>query len=243
VAQVIGSGRDADTGFLAKMLLRHGRVTHVFTPQYRLSSNTGGRFPAALQDAVTSYNHLVNTLKIPASRITVSGDSAGGNLALTFMRYLSVYGDELGLAWPGCVWLWSPWVDVHGGIDPKNMIQSPQYPTDYLNPSFGGWGVETFCPPSCPLDVTSPWLSPLNNPFASKSPIFIQAGDAEVLYADDTEMSKQLEGIGGNVIKLEVTRNMPHDVILVAPMLGFEKEAAEIAKAAGDFLRSERAVL
>jgi acetyl esterase/lipase len=240
--QVIGDGRDHDTGFLAHTLIKHARVTHVFTPQYRLSSNPGGRFPAALQDAITSYSYLINTLKIPANRITFSGDSAGGNLALTLLRYITVHGEEVGLPSPGCIWLWSPWVDVEAARDPKNIANSPQYPTDYLGPGFGGWGVNTFCPLGKGIDAGSPWLSPLNNPFETKTPMFIQTGDAEVLYEDDVKIAGQFKE-AGNKVGLEVTPGVPHDIILVGVMIGFSKEAAEIAKKAGEFLRAERAML
>ena len=123
-AYVIGDGRDHDTGFLAKTILKHARVTHVFTPQYRLSSNLGGRFPAALQDALTSYSHLIHILRIPPNRITISGDSAGANLALALLRYLSEYGQELNLPWPACIWLWSPWVRSAGFVKPESASRS-----------------------------------------------------------------------------------------------------------------------
>jgi acetyl esterase/lipase len=239
---VIGDGRDQDTGFLTRTIVKHARVTHVFTPQYRLSSNEGGRFPAALQDAITSYSYLINTLKIPAGRITFSGDSAGGNLALTLLRYVAVHGDEVGLPAPGCIWLWSPWVDVEAARNPKNISESPQYPTDYLGSGFGLWGVTTFCPHGKGLDGASPWISPLNHPFESKTPIWIQTGDSEVLYDDDVKLAGQLKE-AGNKVGLEVTKGVPHDIILVGPLVGFTKEAADAAKKAGEFLRTERAKL
>ena len=61
-------------------------------PQYRLSSNSHGEFPAALQDAITSYSSLLN-MGISPQRIIVSGDSAGGHLAISLLRYL-VEGKE-----------------------------------------------------------------------------------------------------------------------------------------------------
>jgi acetyl esterase/lipase len=218
-------------------------VTHVFTPQYRLSSNPGGRFPAALQDAITSYYYLIHTLNIPASRITLSGDSAGGNLAFTLLRYIAVHGQESSLPWPGCIWLWSPWVDVEAARNTKNIAQSPQFGTDYLGPGFGYWGVSTFAPLGAGIDGSSPWLSPLNHPFESKTPMWIQTGSLEVLYEDDVKIAGQFKEIAGNKVDLLVKEGVPHDIILVGPLTGFTKEAAEIAKAAGEFLRAERARL
>jgi acetyl esterase/lipase len=236
-AYVIGTGRDDDIGFLAKTLLKHAGVTHVFTPQYRLSSNPGGRFPAALQDAITSYSYLIHDLGIPASKITISGDSAGGNLALTLLRYIAVHGDDVSLPWPGCVWLWSPWVDITAAMDKKNMAANQQYGTDYLVPAFGHWGSWAYCEN---LDSKNPFISHLGSPFASKSPIFIQTGRAEVLYDDNTEIAKQFKTIESNKVELLVKQNVPHDIILVGPIIGFTKDAADSAKVAGEFLRANR---
>lgn len=234
-AFVIGSGRDADTGFTSRTLLKYGRATHVLTPQYRLSSSAGGRFPAALQDAISSYMHLTDKLRVPASRITISGDSAGGNLALALLRYINDHGKSLGIPWPGCVWLWSPWVDVGAAIDKKNIAQSPQYGSDYLGPGFGYWGSTTLAVKHDPKD---PYISPLGHPFESKSPIFIQTGKAEVLYDDNTKIAKEFESKGTKVHL--VVKNAPHDIILIGPLLDFVKEAQESAKEAGDFLRENR---
>jgi acetyl esterase/lipase len=235
-AFVIGNGRDEDTGFLANTFLKHGRVTHVFTPAYRLSSNPGGRFPAALQDAITAYLHLTEKLQIPASRITISGDSAGGNVALALLRYINEHGKSLGMPWPGCVWLWSPWVNVDAAMDQKSMLKSPQYATDYLGPTFGHWGASTVAVKHSPQD---PYLSPLGKPFESKSPIFVQTGRAEVLYEDDCQIAKEYQAEGATV-KLLVQPKCPHDIILTGPIIGFAKEAQEAAKQAGEFLRANR---
>jgi acetyl esterase/lipase len=235
-AYVIGDGRDADIGFTAKTILKYGKVTHVFTPQYRLASNEGGHFPAALQDAITAYSHLVHKLRIHPSKVTISGDSAGGNLALGLLRYINDFGSKAGLPWPGCVWLWSPWVDVVAGLDPNKILTSPQYHTDYLGAGFGYWGSELFSQTKNPSD---PYLSPINNAFLSKSPIFVQTGRAEVLYDDDYEIAQQFMDKGTKV-ELVVKRNAPHDIILIGHLLDFQVEAQDSAKIAGDFLRANR---
>ena len=55
----------------------------VLLPRYRLAPEH--RFPAALDDAVAAYRWLVETCGFPADRIAISGDSAGGGLALAMM--------------------------------------------------------------------------------------------------------------------------------------------------------------
>lgn len=75
-------------------------------PQYRLSHNDRTRFPAALQDVVTAYCYLTKDVGIPASKIVLSGDSAGANLVLALVRYVTEFGEEVGLEKPRAGWLW-----------------------------------------------------------------------------------------------------------------------------------------
>jgi acetyl esterase/lipase len=67
-------------------------VNRLFSLEYRLSSSapfpTANPFPAALIDAVTGYNYLISQVGFKPSDITVVADSAGGHLALSFLRYL-----------------------------------------------------------------------------------------------------------------------------------------------------------
>lgn len=75
-AYVIGDGREKDAGFLARTLLKgsEGKVSHVLCSQYRLADgDRQGRFPAALQDAITCYAFLVRTQGVSPDRIVVSG--------------------------------------------------------------------------------------------------------------------------------------------------------------------------
>lgn len=238
-AYVIGDGRDADTAPLAKTLLKHAGVTHVFAPNYRLSVVPTGRFPAAFQDAVTSYYYLVKTLKIPADRITFSGDSAGGNLSLAIQRYLVEFGDEVGLPQPACNWLWSPWIDIEAARSPKALLDSPNYWTDYLTPNFSTWGARLFAPIGKGFNPADPYVSPLGSPFKAKTPFWIHTGDAEVLYYDDIKLAEELK-TKGNKVDLVVDEAVPHDILLVGHLVGFTEQAGKAAKKAGEFLRANR---
>ncbi|KAH8897657.1 FAD/NAD(P)-binding domain-containing protein [Thozetella sp. PMI_491] len=237
-AFVIGSGRDSDTGFLAKTLIKHMGCTHVLTPQYRLASYTGGCFPAALQDALTSYSHLVNDLGIPASRIIFSGDSAGGNIALGLLRYITEYGSELGIPAPGAVTLWSPWVDLTPALDPQNILQSPNYKSDYLSQEFGLWGASTLTD-STRINPDDPYLSPLSHPFQFDTPAFVQTGEREVLFHENEKLVEQFHKLGIPT-ELFVSPHAPHDIMLVAPVVGFREHAERAARQAGEFLRRHR---
>lgn len=56
---VVGSGRPLDSGYMAGVLNSHVAPIDLF-PEYRLSCTPEGRFPAALQDALTAYIFLLD---------------------------------------------------------------------------------------------------------------------------------------------------------------------------------------
>ncbi|KLO05519.1 alpha/beta-hydrolase, partial [Schizopora paradoxa] len=94
-------------------------IKRVFCVEYRLSSYDPhprqNPFPAALVDALAGYVHLVNIVGIHPKNIIVVGDSAGGNLALTLVRYLveTRQSDAVfRLETPGAMILLSPWSDI-----------------------------------------------------------------------------------------------------------------------------------
>lgn len=231
---VIGTGRDADAGYQCKTLLKHMGATHVCAPQYRLSSSRNGRFPAPVQDALTSYLYITRERGIPASQIILSGDSAGANIALGLLRYIHDHGAELDIPAPRAVALWSPWVHVGAAIK-QDMRMSPNYRTDYLNKQFGRWGAVAVSG-SGAVDPEGPYLSPLHHPFKLEGdiPMFVHGGNAEVLYHDIQAFSEIYGKLGWDV-HLSVTDDAPHDILLLGPQIGFGKQAEEATREAGGF--------
>ncbi|KAI1421791.1 FAD/NAD(P)-binding domain-containing protein [Xylaria sp. FL1777] len=238
-AFVIGDGRDHDTGYLAQTFIRHMGCTYVCTPQYRLSNHKGGQFPAALQDALTSYLYLVNELDIPAARIILSGDSAGGNIVLGLLRYISEYGQELNIPAPAAVALWSPWTDVSAALDmTKDIKKSPNYLSDYLSAEFARWGGRMITAYGS-IDGSGPYLSPLHHPFkmSIKIPMFVNGGDREVLRDDIKAFSKAFEYQGWPV-HLAISKGCPHDFLLLGSILGFHRDAEAAVREAKAFFSS-----
>ncbi|KAM0328886.1 hypothetical protein ACHAQA_005302 [Verticillium albo-atrum] len=234
-AYVMGDGRDADTGFIAQNLLQNTPCTHVLTPQYRLSNNLGGRFPAALQDGLSAYSYLLNDVGIPASNIVFSGDSAGANLAIAMLRYIANHGSQTGLPWPKAALLWSPWVEVASALDPHNMESHRNYSTDYLHSAFGNWGAEALTAFGA-ISAEDPYLSPVRKPFHIKVPVWVQTCGKEVFYDDNVRFVEGFRGVGTD-IDFYVEDDAPHDVIMMGARIGFEQEAKKCAVKAGEFLK------
>ncbi|MCJ1399917.1 hypothetical protein MMC11_003120 [Xylographa trunciseda] len=229
-AYAVNQGRERDAGYAAKLLLDHV-APRVLMPQYRLCSHPGGRFPAALEDAVTSYKHLLD-LGFPASSIIVSGDSAGGHLVITLLRYLSEHKGVLPS--PSAGLLWSPWIDVYACLEDGIVERNRNYRTDYLSSPFTLWGATGFVPDS--TNMVGEYLSSPSKPFATDTPLWIGTGGAEVLRDDNLEFASSMSKIEGNNVNFYEEPFVPHDLMLTGKFLGFEDEAENIAKKAGEFL-------
>ncbi|KAJ4298986.1 hypothetical protein N0V90_004230 [Kalmusia sp. IMI 367209] len=243
-AYVIGDGRTEASGYLANALLKHTPATHVLSPQYRLStlpaSKTSNPFPAALQDALTSYLYLLRTLNIPAEKIVLSGDSAGANCAIALLRYIVEYGDEVGVPQPSAALLWSPWLNPTDVTD-SFMHENPHFNTDYIHPAFTAWGTRAFAGinagPS-PL-ANNPYVNAMLKPFKTPVPLFVNIGGAEVLYFDGKEWAGMMEKEGNEVV-LDVQEGVCHDVYMIAKLVGFQKEGREMGKRCGEWLKHAR---
>ncbi|KAF2649095.1 alpha/beta-hydrolase [Lophiostoma macrostomum CBS 122681] len=247
-AYVTGDGRTQASGFFSKLQLKHGGATHVFCPQYRLStlpaSATSNAFPAALQDTLTAYLYLIRTLHIAPRNIILSGDSAGANAALALLRYIAEYGAEIQhngveLPNPSAAWLWSPWLAPAESADPAWTRTNPHYATDYLSFVFSAWGANAYAGPGGLSVLDSPYVGFKGRPFRTIVPLWMSAGGVEVLYFDITQFAEDMRD-KGNDVTLDVERHAPHDVGLVGNLCGFEREAVGMVKRAGEWYRGVR---
>lgn len=239
-AYVIGDGRTANSGYMLSLLHKHTPATHVLAPQYRLSKlqkkgGEGNPFPAALQDALTSYLYLLNTLGIPPSRIVLSGDSAGANCAIALLRYISEHGSALDIPAPRAALLWSPWVDPTDARE-ESVTRNPNYATDYLSHAFIEWGVKAFTAGRMAVLKTDPYVNVGVEGFKTEVPLYVNVGGAEILLGAGRRWAEMMERVEGNTVVFDVEENVPHDVMLVAPTVGFKREAVACAKRAGEWL-------
>lgn len=251
-AYVTGEGRPADVEFLATTLVKNIDNAKALLISYRLSSNENCHFPAALQDAVTAYHHLLFDQGISPSRIVLSGDSAGGGLVVSLLRHLiqlNVNNSSF-LPLPSAALLFSPWLDLKSARDnPGYLIRNRNYKTDYIPGNFVTWGARTYIPPapvsaSAPNSHPNPHFSPLSNPFRlQKTRLWIHIGGLEILcdegIAFATAMQKVQEDENGNrnevQVYLEPLAN--HDILLIGNQTGWAIEAEKAARAAGEFIK------
>ena len=244
-AYVLFDCRDRDMAFGASLLLHASATTTpsqataaVLCPQYRLAShphpssgNAGSRFPAALQDAVTAYAHLVLRLGVEARDVVLSGDSAGGNLALALLRYLCEESRACGLPPPGGVLLWSPWTDP--GVSPAQLEARVEDAWDIVPPALVGWACRAFLPEG---GREEPYVSPVRRGIESAVPIWVQVGGREVIREDILRWVEVQKLVGKGRLRVYEIPNAPHDMFMAGEGLGFVKESREAAEDAILFL-------
>ena len=180
--------------------------------------------PAALADALAGYRFLLETGVAPR-RIALSGESAGGGLALAVALSLR----EAGLPLPGCLWLSSPWTDLaltgasletKAGADP---LISRAYLAELAGLYLAG------------ADPRGPLVSPLYANLAGLPPMLIQVGSAETLLDD----SVRLAGVACAAdvsVRLEVWPHMIHAWHLFFPEV---EDGRRSLASAGRFVRAE----
>ncbi len=203
------------------LALATGAEAQLFSLDYRLAPEH--LYPAALDDAVAAYRALL-AQGIPANRILLGGDSAGGGLALATLLALKAAGDTL----PAGAVLFSPWTDL--AATGETLVTN-----DRSDVMFYGSGVrEGGRVYLGDADPTDPLASPLYGDFAGLPPLFIQASDAEVLLDDSRRVAEKAKAVGVRV-DFRAWPRLPHVWQIFTPML---PEARAALADASRFIRS-----
>jgi acetyl esterase/lipase len=145
----------------------------VVLPEYRLAPEHP--YPAALEDARAVISALSGEAK--PGMVVVSGDSAGGGLALALVMWMRDEGQELPA---GCILL-SPWLDL--GRD-RWAVPDLVRRDVLLSPDWLDACARTYADPSTWADHL---VSPLRAAHFGLPPLLIQAGTGELL-APDAEL-------------------------------------------------------
>jgi monoterpene epsilon-lactone hydrolase len=191
-------------GWAARLSAQAG--CQVILPEYRLAPEH--RYPAALHDA----HHILNALTGPVSPadIVVSGDSAGGGLALALLLGPRDQ-DGGGARAAGCILL-SPWLDLgrdrqaRPDLVRRDVLLSP------------GWLAACARAYTDPANWADPAVSPLRATHRGLPPLLIQAAGDELLAPDAAELAASASAAG---VDVSYTRwpGMWHDFTLQPGML------------------------
>jgi len=193
-------------GFAARLAAEAD--ARVILPEYALAPERP--FPGAVLQALRLIDALTSAADAPP--VFLSGDSAGGGLALAA---------AVALADPGClsgVVLLSPWIDLR--------VQASSYArcaeTDGLFSQASAIAAAGEYLQGWPND--DPMTSPLLADFAGLPPVCILASSTEVLADDSAELARLL-AISRVPVSLLMRPGLPHDWPIVTP------EAADSAHA------------
>ncbi len=162
-------------------------------------------YPAAIDDALASYEHLIEA-GIKPEAIVLAGDSAGGGLALALLLKLK----ELGKPMPAGAVLFSPWSDLTGSGD---SVQSRGEVDPMISPGMLDPMAELYLSGTSASDVLA---SPLFGDLAGLPPLLIQVGDHEILLDDSTRLATAAKAAGvATEIEIyaggfHVFQNQPH---------------------------------
>ena len=175
-------------------------AARVFIPDYRLAPEHP--FPAAVEDAMACYRGLRDQV---VERVALSGDSAGGNLALVLASRVvnEPAGNDLV---PGGVAVLSPITDLtlSGDTYRTRAEADPLFTRPQV--------VELVRAYLAKEDATHPHASPLYGRLAGLPPVRIHVGDDEVLLSDSLRYVARAVAAGVDA-RADVWMGMPHGFV------------------------------
>ena len=192
-----------------------------FIPDYRLAPEHP--FPAAIQDIEACYSQLV---EMGFRKIAVTGDSAGGNLALALLSTASAQTSKGGIPPVGAVAI-SPVTDLAlAGESFDTRAEAEPY---FTKSQVAGL-VRSYLGDT---DPKNPLASPLYGDLSGLPPIRVQVGDDEVLLDDSRRYVERAVAAGVDA-RLDVWMGMPHGFVTG---VGRYNAANEALSAIGVFLK------
>ncbi|MBS3809850.1 MAG: alpha/beta hydrolase, partial [Desulfobacterales bacterium] len=198
---------------LASKIARSAKA-HALVTDYRLAPENP--FPAQLEDAFVAYKWLISEKQINPENIIISGDSAGGNLAISVLIKIR---DE-GLPLPAAAICLSPVTDLTASGE--SMISRAES-DPMVTPEAIEFMIKSYLDGT---DPKNPLASPLYADLSGLPPTFIQAGTAEVLLDDSTRIAQKLESEGVDT-ELDIWEDMIHVFATFADIAPESKQAIE----------------
>lgn len=191
----------------------------VFLADYRLAPEHP--YPAAVEDALAAFRWC--TRRQDASRTIISGDSAGGGLAIATLLALRDAQAEA----PAAGIAISPLLDLSGeGDSMRTNANSDPLIDRTMVVEMGKVYISDIDPHEHPL------ASPLWGKHHDLPPLFLTASASEVLKDDVVRLAASVRGAGGRV-----TVSLPKGMIHIWTLFPFLREAANSLTLIGNFAK------
>ena len=173
-------------------------------------------FPAALEDAASAYQWLLNQ-GYKSHNIALAGDSAGGGLAAAAAIQSKEKGEEL----PSCVVMLSPWLDLAGRGNSIVRLAKVDAQLNWKNLQIAAKSYYGDFPPDFPL------ISPLYADLKGFPPTLIITGGHEILLDDSIRFADR--AVMSNVdVELIVEPKMGHAWSIFQMVIPEAQKANEI---------------
>jgi len=194
----------------------------VLLPDYRLAPENPA--PAALDDCEQAFRRVLR--EVPAHRIVLAGDSAGGNLVLALLQRCK----RIGLPMPAGAVLLSPVTDLSGeGWSIQfNEARDVMFTSHAL-----GVVVDHYLPRVLADD---PEVSPLHGNWSGMPPLRFHVSSSEMLL-DHSLRAVERAGLQGVDARAKVWLDLPH----VFPLFGMLDEALQCRAEIAAFIKARLA--
>jgi len=175
-------------------------------------------FPAALDDVVKVYEHLLESA--PAKSLAIGGSSAGGGLALASVHALLARD----LAVPGAIYAGTPWADLTKTGDTLYTNEG----LDRMIVSYDGLLTEAARLYAGGKNMKNPLISPVYGNFEGFPPVYLVTGTRDLLLSDTARIHRKLRSAGVDA-DLDVYEGLSHaEYIFVRNSIESQQAYAEM---------------